>query len=147
METIRIIRVIIESRLENCALVGAAVRGIAEMLSMDATGIYHLELCAVEAVTNVIKHAYHCEAGHSLEMDIQLYPDRLTMQLRDCGERIDLSKIKPFQFDPRKVEMLPERGMGTFILKNLMDEINYEVVQGRNILTMSKHLNIEEPTT
>ena len=136
------ISLIIESRLENISLIGSAVRGIAEMLSIDAVGSYHLELCVVEAATNVIKHAYHSEAGHSVELEIQVLQDRLTLKLSDSGEQMDMSKIAPLQFDPLNMETLPEHGMGVFILKSIMDEIAYEVVNGRNILTMSKYLNI-----
>ena len=137
------IRMMIESRLENVALIGGAVRGIAEVLSVDSICCYHLELCVVEAVTNVIKHAYHSEAGHSVELEILIRPDRLTFKVIDSGESMDISKISSLQFDPSKVEMLPERGMGTFILKSLMDEMSYDIVKGRNVLTMSKHLTIK----
>jgi len=138
------IRLVIESRIENVSLVGSAVRGIADMLSIDAITCYHLELCVVEAVTNVTKHAYSSEPGHSVEVDILRYPDRLTFKIGDSGKSMDLSKIEPLCFDPLKVETLPERGMGIFILKSLMDEISYEVINGRNILTMSKYLKAKK---
>ena len=138
------IRLTIESRLENVALIGGSVRGIAEMLSIDATGVYQLELCVVEAVTNVIKHAYHFEAGHSVDVEIHIHRDRLTFKICDTGESMDESKIAHLQFDPLKMETLPEGGMGVFILKSLMDEVGYEVKNGRNILTMSKALKTKE---
>jgi serine/threonine-protein kinase RsbW len=138
------LKLIIESKLENISLIGSAVRGIAGMLSMDAISGYQLELCVVEAVTNVTKHAYHGESGHSVEVDILLYPDRLTFKIYDRGDTMDLSRIEPLAFDPSKVESLPERGMGVFILKTLMDEISYETVNGQNILTMIKYLKTGE---
>ncbi len=140
MEAASTIRLTIESKIENVALVGSAVRGIADMLSIDTVSSYHLELCVVEAVTNVTKHAYDSEAGHSVEVDILLHRDRMTFRVYDNGKSMDLSKIEPLRFDPQKVETLPERGMGVFILKTLMDEIRYETKKGRNILTMIKYL-------
>lgn len=141
------IRLIIDSRLENVSLVGGAVRGIADTLSMDSTTCYQLELCVVEAVNNNIKHAYHCQAGHLVEVDILLYPDRLTFRICDSGESMDPAKIAPFSFDPAKVETLPERGMGIYILNSLMDEVHYETISGRNILTLIKYLKkLEKPT-
>lgn len=138
------LKLIIESRMENISLIGSAVRGIAGMLSMDAISGYHLELCIVEALTNVTKHAYHGEAGHSVEVDILRYPDRVTFKIYDTGETMDLSRIEPLVFDPLNLETLPERGMGVFILKTLMDEISYQTVNGQNILTMSKYLKTAE---
>ena len=138
------IRLIIDSRLGNVSLVGGAVRGIAETLSMDSTTSYQLELCVVEAVTNDIKHAYHLQAGHSVEVDVLLYPDRLTFRICDTGERMNPAKVRPFGFDPSKVETLPERGMGVYIMNSLMDEVHYETLGGQNILTLVKYLNKPE---
>jgi serine/threonine-protein kinase RsbW len=134
------IRLTIESRAENVSLIGGAVRGIADMLSFDTISSYHLELCVVEAVTNVAKHAYHSEAGHLVEVDILIYRDRLTVKICDSGDRMDLTKIEPLAFDPSEKASLPERGMGVFILKSIMDEISYDIVGGRNILTLTKYL-------
>ncbi|MDY0221896.1 MAG: ATP-binding protein [Desulfobacterium sp.] len=138
------IRLIIDSRLENVSLVGGAVRGIAHTLSMDSTTSYQLELCVVEAVTNGIKHAYNCQAGHSVEVDVLRYPDRLIFQICDSGESMNPAKVAPFSFDPSKIETLPERGMGIYILNSLMDEVHYETISGQNILTLIKYLKKPE---
>ena len=92
MEAAGKIRLIIDSRLENVSLAGGAVRGIADTLSMDMTARYQLELCVVEAVNNAIKHAYHCQAGHTVEVDILLYPDSLTFKICDSGESYESDK-------------------------------------------------------
>lgn len=134
------IRLMIDSSLENVALIGGAVRGIAHTLSLDNIVIYHLELCVVEAVTNAIKHAYHAEAGHSVEVELLRHRDRLTFRVCDTGESMVPEKVKPFHFDPAKLETLPERGMGVHIVNTLMDEVRYETVSGRNILTLVKYL-------
>ena len=140
------IRLSIDSRLENVSLAGGAVRGIADTLSMDSTTRYQIELCVVEAVTNAIKHAYHSEAGHSVEVDVLRHPDRLTFRICDTGERMNPETVAPFCYDPLKVETLPERGMGIFILRTLMDEVRYESIGGRNILTLIKHFKTPEPS-
>lgn len=144
MKAAGMIRLIIDSRLENVSLVGGAVRGIANTLSMDSTTSYQLELCVVEAVNNDIKHAYHCQAGHLVEVDILLYPDRLVFKIHDCGESMNPAKVAPFSFDPAKIETLPERGMGIYILNSLMDEVHYETISGQNILTLIKYLKKPE---
>jgi len=140
METTGSIKLIIESKLENVPLIGGAVRGIASALSLDDVSGYHLELCVVEAVTNVTKHAYKLEAGNSVELNILLFPDRITFQVCDRGKSLDPAKVRLLRFDPQKREMLPESGMGLFIKHALMDEVYYETESGLNVLTMSKYL-------
>ena len=65
------------------------------MLSIDAVGSYQLELCVVEAMTNVVKHAYHGEAGHSAELVIRVCKDRLIFTLTDNGETLNPVKGHP----------------------------------------------------
>lgn len=141
MKAANMIRLIIDSRLENVSLVGGAVRGIANTLCMDSTTSYQLELCVVEAVNNDIKHAYHCQAGHSVEIDVLLYPDRLTFKIYNRGKSMNPAKVELFSFDPSKIETLPEGGMGLYILNSLMDEVHYETINGQNILTLVKYVN------
>jgi serine/threonine-protein kinase RsbW len=144
MKSAGMIRLVLDSRLENVVLVGGAVRGIADTLSMDGTTRYLLELCVVEAVNNAIKHAYHTEAGHLVEVEIRCDPDRLTFKICDTGESLIPAAVAPFCFNPLNVEALPERGMGIFILNNVMDEVRYETISGRNILTLVKYLKPPE---
>lgn len=141
MEASGTIKLVIESAMGNIALIGGAVRGIADSLGLDTTNCYHFELCVVEAVTNVIKHAYHHAAGYYVEVDIVLDPDRITFKIRDTGESMRVEKIKPLDFDPQDLQAVPERGMGRFIMGSLMDEITYETVGGQNILTMTKRFS------
>lgn len=144
MESAGRIKLVMESRIENISLVGGAIRGIARALPLDEVSTYQLELCIVEAVSNATKHAYHCEAGNFVEVDVLVFPDRITFKVCDTGEGLKPGKVRPLRFDPGKLETVPEGGMGLFIMHALMDEVSYETVSGRNILTMSKYLRGQE---
>ncbi|OPY19238.1 MAG: Serine-protein kinase RsbW [Syntrophus sp. PtaB.Bin075] len=140
------IKLMIESRIENVSLLGGAVRGIANALSLDELSCYQLELCVVEAVSNATKHAYHSEQGHPVEVDVLLFRDRITFKISDQGDSLKSPKVKLLRFDPQNLETVPESGMGLFIMHALMDEVSYETVSGRNILTMSKYLRKQGPS-
>ena len=51
------LRLTINSDLNDVYLVGLTVNRICEHLRMDSVQAYEVELCAVEAVTNAIRHA------------------------------------------------------------------------------------------
>lgn len=138
MEAIGMIKLVFDSRVENIPLIGGAVRGIAGSLSLDETGCYHLELCVVEAVTNVMKHAYHGQAGHCVEVEILRYRDRITFKIHDTGACMHPAKAALPEFDPEDLKTVPEHGMGRFIMEALMDEVRYDTVNGRNTLTLTK---------
>lgn len=101
---------------------------------------FKIRLSIEEAVENVVNYAYQdgigwLEAGTSIDNDGLT----LTIELRDAG--IPFNPLdKP---DPDITLSAEERqigGLGIFLCKQLMDDINYRYENGNNILTMSKNL-------
>ena len=101
---------------------------------------FKIRLSIEEAVENVVNYAYQdgigwLEAGTSIDNDGLT----LTIELRDAG--VPFNPLdKP---DPDIALSAEERqigGLGIFLCKQLMDDINYRYENGNNILTMSKKL-------
>lgn len=101
---------------------------------------FKIRLSIEEAVENVVNYAYQdgigwLEAGTSIDNDGLT----LTIELRDAG--VPFNPLdKP---DPDITLSAEERqigGLGIFLCKQLMDDINYRYENGNNILTMSKNL-------
>jgi serine/threonine-protein kinase RsbW len=136
----RTITLVIESRLDNVSLFGVAVKGICDYLSLDKLDSYYIELCAVEAVTNVIRHAYGSRPGHKVEVTLSVLRGDMIFRVSDTGAHMDIKKAHVFHFEPGKPHTIPESGMGLFFIHSLMDEVTYETSEGRNILTLRKHL-------
>lgn len=101
---------------------------------------FKIRLSIEEAVENVVNYAYldgigWLEAGTSIDNDGLT----LTIELRDAGMPFN-PLDKP---DPDITLSAEERqigGLGIFLCKQLMDDINYRYENGNNILTMSKNL-------
>lgn len=139
------IKFAIDSRLENIGLVGLAVQTLCSDLGLNKVEAYRVQLCVVEAVTNVVKHAYNCQPGHEVTITISINPDRISFRIRDTGKALKLMSRKPLEFDPADRAGLPERGMGLHIIRQVMDEVDYHTVDGTNILTMHKYLRDMSP--
>lgn len=101
---------------------------------------FKIRLSVEESVENVVRYAYQggigwMEAGTSLSDDGLV----LTIQLRDAGipfnplEREDPDTSLPAQ--NRDIG-----GLGIFLCKKMMDKVEYEYLDGCNILTMQKNL-------
>lgn len=102
---------------------------------------FKIRLSIEEAVENVVRYAY--EDGHGwIEVGTDLDKDglMLTIVLRDAGVPFNpLAKDDPditLGVDDREIG-----GLGIFLCKNLMDDINYNYSEGCNVLTMKKKLN------
>ncbi len=139
------IALVFDSRLENLPLVGMSVKSMCDSILLNAMDAYHVELCAVEAVTNVIKHAYRLDPGYKVEMTASIEDDAIILRISDTGEPLDSDyTTHTFSFDPDKPDTAPELGMGVFLINKLMDEVLYKRIAEKNVLTLKKYLAIPE---
>lgn len=142
----RQIHLAIDSSLEHVGLVGAAVRGAARLAAFAERTCRQIELSAVEAVNNAIRHAYAGRPGHLVEIDVRILSDALVIEVLDRGTpmRRPLRRV-PLAFDPEDRENLPEGGMGLFLIQSIMDDVRYVSEKGSNRMTMTKKLQVREP--
>lgn len=142
MQDAKTVHLTIDSQFKNVFLVGLAVRGICSYLPLNETDVFQAEVCVVEAVNNVIKHAYNGESGHDVDVIISLHPNRVAFQICDSGKTFELKKeVATMNFDAKNIETLPESGIGLHIIHAVMEDVTYETLTGRNILTMSKRFS------
>ncbi len=134
------LRLMIDSQLENVFLVGLAVRAICSHLSFDEIEVYQIEVSVVEGVNNAIKHAYHDQSGHEVEIIVSLHPDRITFEVCDTGEEMKAREVTSLHCDPKHLEEIPESGRGLSIIRAVMDKVTYERMDRRNVLAMTKYL-------
>lgn len=104
---------------------------------------FKIRLSIEETVENIVNYAYQDEVGW-MEVGTELDPQGvvLTVTLKDAGKPFNPLELK----DPdihASVEDRPIGGLGIFLCKQLMDQINYRYEDGCNILTMLKKISGE----
>ena len=129
-----------DSRLENTALVVGAVRAMCSAAGLDARGSAQVELAVAEAVNNAVRHAYHGQPGHVVEVAFALEAGQISIEVADRGTPMVPAGRPLFEFDPADLARLPVGGMGLFIIHSLMDELDYDSRDGRNALRMTRRL-------
>ena len=97
------------------------------------------KLAIDEAGTNIIRHAYRdiAESGFIL-LRVIIRKASVTVSLIDQGKYFDLRNVK----DPdlkRYVEIGKRGGLGIFIIRKLMDEIDYRKTEEGNELRLTKY--------
>jgi serine/threonine-protein kinase RsbW len=96
-----------------------------------------------EAVTNIMEHAYDNDLEGELDVELILEYDatRFEVVIRDSGKEFDPRTLTVP--DVRKhVKQGSKHGLGIFLIRQIMDEINYNFVQGvRNELQMIKYVD------
>ena len=141
------LRIAIDSDLEEVFLVSLVIHAVCRHLALDEAETSEVELCAVEAVTNVIKHAYGRELGHDVSVALSFTGQRLDLEISDEGLSMALEHREHLRngsavlaFDPTNLAGVPEGGMGLEIIRRTMDHVEYSTRDGNNQLRLTKFL-------
>ena len=118
----------------------AFVKSINDKLGIEASMANGIRLAVEEAVVNVIDYAY--PVGTSGDIAVRALSDghRLKYVIIDSGIVFDPTEAA--QADTSlSVEERPVGGLGLLLVRELMDSINYERIDGKNTLTLIKRLD------
>ena len=120
--------------------VNTFVAEICEELHLDAELQMNLNLVMEEMVSNVIFYAYPQGATADIELLAESDGKELTFVLSDQGVAFD-----PTQKEDADVDVNPADrelgGMGIYIVKNIMNQVTYQRLKGKNLLTMKKNIS------
>jgi anti-sigma regulatory factor (Ser/Thr protein kinase) len=115
------------------------VRGVigplAEAIGWDERESRAITLAVDEALANVIRHAYHSRADGLIELECREIAGGLQFTLLDKGDAPDRSKICA-----REIGGDQPGGLGTHIIKKVMDQVSYEASPDGNRFVASKML-------
>ena len=110
-----------------------------EAAGLDMATAMKLTLAVEEAVVNVMNYAY--PAGTVGDVCIEVHTDnnQLVFIISDSGKPFDPT-TKDEVDTTLSAEERPIGGLGIHLVRNIMDSIDYERKDGKNILTLSKKL-------
>lgn len=138
------IRLVVDSELSNVALIAMAVNKICSFYGMDETAAYQLEVCASEAATNAIVHAYGGRPGHDVSLAVSIENGSVVLACADTGKSMGHEQIERVTSGRTAGEQvkneLREGGRGLEIIHDVMDEILYVREGSSNCLKMTKRL-------
>ena len=129
----------IKNRIEELEQVARFVEDIGDELGLDMELRMNLNLVMEEMVSNVIFYAYPEGTEASIELMAECDGKELTFVLSDQGREFDPT-MKPdadLNVNPAERSI---RGLGIFIVKNIMNKVTYQRLEGRNLLTMKKQI-------
>jgi len=116
-------------------VVRGAIGSLAAVIGWDESECRAIVLAVDEALTNVIRHAYHCRKDGLMELECRETADGLEIALLDNGDAPDRSKICARELDCEQAG-----GLGTHIIKSVMDRVSYEESPEGNRFVASKYL-------
>lgn len=102
--------------------------------------VFSLNLSLEEALTNVILYAYPSTTGQ-IELLVDGQDDHLVFTLKDQGIPFNPLVEAPEADITSSIEDREIGGLGVFLIRQLMDEVEYTRQDESNILQMTKKIN------
>ena len=131
-----------QAKFENLDSIREYVGLGAKDAGFNDSDIYAVQLAADEACSNIIEHAYGNDDTGLLECSYSFDGEYLVLTFKDYGCFFDPTSVS----DPDLTSSLEQRqigGLGLFLIKNLMDDVQYESHgEAGNVLILKKRLRV-----
>lgn len=99
--------------------------------------IADIQLAVDEACTNVIKHAYKFDDSKKVHIEIERENERFSVIIEDKGVAFNSEKYHEPNIEKR-IKNRQKGGVGVYLMRKLMDLVEYKTENGTNKITMTK---------
>ena len=131
--------IILANDIAEISRLNQFVEEIGEEFSLAPDITFNLTLVLEEAVVNVINYAYPKEEHQSIYLSARLQDGSIVLVLTDTGKEFDPT-MAPEADITLSAEDRPIGGLGIFLIRQIMNEVKYERIEGKNVLTLEKKL-------
>lgn len=115
------------------------IEEIGNDFSLSPDIVFNLNLVLEEAVVNVINYAYPKEEHQYIYLSATMKDGSIVLVLTDTGKEFDPTAAPEADItlsaDERQIG-----GLGIFLIRQIMNEVKYERIEGKNVLTLEKKL-------
>jgi serine/threonine-protein kinase RsbW len=128
----------IPGKTDNLEAIRNFVAGIARNAGFGDEDVNKIELAVDEACSNVIEHAYASDGAKDIGIAVLIDRMKLTVTVTDHGRSFHFDGV-PLPDMKQYLAELRVGGLGIYLMKMLMDEVEYRSEHGRNEVRMSKY--------
>lgn len=127
----------VQASTEHLAEVRNFVAKHATNFGFKKQDVADIRLAVDEAYTNIIKHAYKHDENRSVDIKLGYNSNEFWVSLLDSGKNFDPSSYS----DPNVREKIKQKkrgGVGVYLIKKLMDDVEYTKEGALNKIRMTK---------
>jgi serine/threonine-protein kinase RsbW len=126
------------STLSTVEIVEAKATEYAEKAGFDEDTASQISMVSREAAVNAVLHGNKMDPNKQVRATFSLTSKDLTIQVADEGEGFDPTSVP----DPLSPEgLLRPSGRGIFLMRAIMDEVNFRKLSPGAEITLVKHRN------
>lgn len=131
------------STYKNIEHLNQQLKAIYKSINITQKDIAELEIVYVEALNNIVKHAYLEDPNQKIIVELSIVSSFWNAKLIDFGIPRRNFDVPNLDFNPDDIDSLPESGMGLFLIHKLTDSAKYLVKDSCNEFHLEKFLTYE----
>jgi sigma-B regulation protein RsbU (phosphoserine phosphatase) len=135
-------RLVLPNDIETIPQLNEFIDSVAEEVGLEMSLTMSLNLALEEAVVNVMEYAYPEGQKGNVEIEVTADQQWMTFVITDTGIAFDPT-MKEDADTTLSAEERPIGGLGIFLVRQLMDVIDYKRQDNKNVLTLRKKLGEE----
>ena len=130
-------KIVLPNDVQEVPKLAAFVDEVCEWMGFDPMLTMQLNLAIEEAVVNVMDYAYPPGTKGEVDIEVKADADELMFTISDNGVAFDPT-AKAEVDTTLSAEERQIGGLGIHLVRHIMDNVEYERKDGRNILRLSK---------
>ncbi len=130
---------IIKNEINELNKLAQFIEELGEKEAYDMALVMNLNLALEEAVSNIILYAYPQKMSEEISIRYTLLDKSIIFVIADNGVEFDPTEMKEVDI-LLSAEEREVGGLGIFLLHQIMDEVKYERIENKNVLTIKKKL-------
>lgn len=131
--------IILANEISEISRLNEFIEELGEVFSLSPDIVFNLNLVLEEAVVNIINYAYPKEDHQYIYLSAKMNDGSIVLVLTDTGKEFDPTAAPEADItlsaDERQIG-----GLGIFLIRQIMNEVKYERIEGKNVLTLAKKL-------
>ena len=131
--------IILANDIAEVSRLATFIEEVGEAFALTPDVVLNLNLVIEEAVVNIINYAYPKEQHESIYLSAHLHEGSIVLVLTDTGKEFDPT-LAPEADITLSADEREIGGLGIFLIRQIMNEVRYERIDGKNILTLEKKL-------
>ena len=132
-------KLVIKNDISEINKLAVFIEELSEELVLTPELTFNLNLVLEEAVSNVIYYAYGEEKQKEISLTAKMSENNLIFVLTDSGNEFDPTKAPDVDIT-LSAEEREIGGLGIFLIRQIMNIVEYQRIDGKNVLTMGKQL-------
>jgi anti-sigma regulatory factor (Ser/Thr protein kinase) len=129
----------IKSELAEIARLAEQIEEFGANNNIEQSYIFNINLSLDELITNTINYGYDDCKEHQILINLYLAEGEIVIQVQDGGKPFNPLDMPDPDLN-RELDERPVGGLGIYLVRTMMDQVEYERRGNLNIITMRKRI-------